>query len=207
MANSRKKCKQCGGYFPASEMIKVPAGTFCTMGHAVEFANDRRKTDAEKIKRKIDRHKETIRRRELLEFREKNKPISKLKAEAQSIFNKYVRARDSGLPCISCGRVMNGAGFYAKASDIDASHYRSRGAAPQLSFNLHNVHSACTVCNRQLSGNIVAYRSGLIKKIGEEKVLALESNNVTKKFDREYLERIKRIFRKKVRKIERKMLH
>lgn len=206
MANSRKKCKHCKQYFPIDGMIKVPAGTFCGMEHAIEFANEKRITDSERIKEKINNHHASVRRKELREFRESDKPITKLKSEAQSIFNKYVRLRDHGLPCISCGRVMNGSSFYAKASDIDASHYRSRGAAPQLSFNLHNVHSACTVCNRQLSGNIVSYRLGLIKKIGEEKVIALESNNLTRKFDRDYLARIKAIFSKKVKKIERKML-
>jgi len=46
---------------------------------------------------------------------------------------------------------------------------------------------------------------GLIKRIGIDKVEALEVNNGYKKFNREYCERVKKIFNKKTR-IKRKRL-
>ncbi|XOL94088.1 recombination protein NinG [Enterobacter hormaechei] len=62
---------------------------------------------------------------------------------------------DEGKECVSCGNPLIGKSNYLTGSAIDASHYRSRGAASHLKFNVFNVHSACTRCNRQLSGNAV----------------------------------------------------
>ena len=50
-----------------------------------------------------------------------------------------------------------------------------------------------------LSGNIVEYRKELVNRIGEARVIELENDNEPRKFDREYLERVKKIFRKRTR--------
>lgn len=85
---------------------------------------------------------------------------------------------------------------------MDCSHYRSVGAAPHLRFNLHNAAAACVKCNRYLGGNIAALRVGLIERIGLEKVEAVEADNNVRKFDIEYLKRVKRIFTKKANRVE-----
>lgn len=132
--------------------------------------------------------------KELLTFRKDNKKISEWIAEAQTVINTYVRVRDSGKPCISCGR------YHADDSgEWDAGHYRSRGAAPHLRFNLHNIRRQCKYCNRHLGGNYSEYRIRLVALAGEDYVNALETNNGYKKFTREYCERVKRIFAKKTR--------
>ncbi|PCP71175.1 hypothetical protein CQA25_20360, partial [Morganella morganii] len=83
-------------------------------------------------------------------------------------------------------------------------HYRSRGAAKHLRFNVFNVHSSCTRCNRQLSGNAVEYRIRLIQRIGIERVEAIESDNSTRRFSNEYLRRVKQIFARRARWYERR---
>ncbi|EDN0929345.1 hypothetical protein CW085_23575, partial [Salmonella enterica subsp. enterica serovar Senftenberg] len=93
---------------------------------------------------------------------------------------------------------------FLTGSAIDASHYRSRGAASHLKFNVFNVHSACTRCNRQLSGNAVEYRIRLIRRIGLERVERLESDNAPRRFDIPYLKRIKSIFTRKARALEKR---
>lgn len=85
---------------------------------------------------------------------------------------------------------------------MDCSHYRSVGAAAHLRFNLHNAAAACVKCNRHLSGNVAALRVGIIDRIGLGKIEAIEANNETRKFDIEYLKRIKRIFTKKANRIK-----
>jgi hypothetical protein len=116
--------------------------------------------------------------------------------EAQAAFNAYVRVRDKDDACISCGNyVLNdqiGGGW-------DCGHFRSRGSAPHLAFNLWNAHKQCVKCNRFLSGNVAEYRKGLIKKIGIEKVDFIESCQEFTEITSEYAQRIKRIFRKKKR--------
>lgn len=92
--------------------------------------------------------------------------------EAQASVNRYIRLRDAGKPCISCGRHHQG--------QYHAGHYRSVGACPELRFELNNIHAQCAPCNNHLSGNIVAYRQGLIQKIGVGMVEWLESSHAAK---------------------------
>lgn len=118
--------------------------------------------------------------------------------EAQAAWNKYVRLRDVGKPCCSCGAMPE----QKYGGTMDCSHYRSRGSAPHLKFHLHNAASACVKCNRFLGGNVAALRAGLIERLGLEKILAIESNNEPRKFDQAYLIRIKNIFTKKAKRVQ-----
>ena len=152
------------------------------------------------VRRKRERAKaeqERKERRELREAKEKIKPRSAYMKEAQAVINRYVRLRDARLGCISCNKPPTWNGQW------HASHFRSVGAAPHLRFNLWNIHKACSVCNNHLSGNIMAYRPALIEKIGEERVLQLESAQGRAGHDIEYLIRLKRVFSRKCRRIER----
>jgi len=132
--------------------------------------------------------------RDLSQRKEKLKTRSEWMSEAQSAFNTYIRVRD-GNNCISCGanshdRIGGG---------VDAGHYRSRGAAGHLRFNLLNCHSQCKKCNRYLSGNVADYRIGLVNKIGVQLVEKLEHDNSQRSFDIEYIKRVKAIFSKRAR--------
>lgn len=87
-----------------------------------------------------------------------------LKERAIRIFNKWIRQRDEGQGCISCGSF----------NDIQAGHYHSAGQNNHLRFNEFNVNSQCKRRNYYLSGNLIHYRANLIKKIGIEKVEELD---------------------------------
>lgn len=113
--------------------------------------------------------------------------------DAQISINKYARLRDHADNCISCNNV-NFTGRY------DAGHFLSRGAYPELRFNLWNIHKQCHWnCNIKRSGNQIAYRKRLIKKIGIERVEWLEGPHDPLKYTIEDLKRIKAIFHKKYR--------
>lgn len=58
-------------------------------------------------------------------------------------------------------------------------------------WNPDNIWLQCSACNVHKSGNIEAYRAGLVELIGEERVLALESNNETHRYTREELDGIR----------------
>lgn len=113
-----------------------------------------------------------------------------LKKKAQILFNKFIRTRDSGLTCISCG-----------ASVQQAGHFYSAGKFNALRFNEDNVHGQCIKCNYYEHGNLIKYRAGLIKKIGIERVERLDflaSNRSASKNDRFlYLEVIEKYGDKK----------
>jgi len=94
--------------------------------------------------------------------------------KAQTEFNRWIRERDKGLPCISCGRIHQG--------QIHAGHYKSVGAHPELRFNELNCHAQCSPCNNNLSGNIINYRINLLQKIGIDAVEWLEGPHLPQKY-------------------------
>lgn len=111
---------------------------------------------------------------EIKEWRERKKALSltsksysKLKSEAKSMVQKYCRLRDSNLPCISCGKT--------KTNQWDGGHYRKAEIYSGVIFDERNVNKQCSrPCNKDLHGNEVQYRIGLIAKIGLKEVEELE---------------------------------
>lgn len=132
------------------------------------------------------------------------KTIPQLKKEAQREFNRYIRARDraAGHPCISSGRPLDWSTAGITGSKVDAGHYRSTGSADHLRFHEDNCHAQSVAENRDKAGNAVAYRIGLIQRIGIARVEALECNNEVVKWTREMLREIRDTYRLKARALE-----
>lgn len=196
---SRRTCKICKTKFIAT----FDNVWWCCPEHGYEYSQfllAKKKADS-KRKRKEEAQQE---RRSLKVRKDALKSKSQWDKEAQAAFNRYIRIRDEGKPCVSCGNPLIDKSNYLTGSAIDASHYRSRGAASHLKFNVFNVHSACTRCNRQLSGNAVEYRIRLIERIGLGRVERLEADNGPLRFDIPYLQRIKSIFTRKARELEKR---
>jgi hypothetical protein len=108
--------------------------------------------------------------------------LPQLKKKVQRAVNKWIRKRDEDKPCISCGK---------HAEKKDAGHFVAQGSSSFLRYNLDNIHGQCYGCNRFKHGNLLEYRIGLIKRIGEDKVKYLEDNRHTlKKWTREELEEL-----------------
>jgi len=173
----RKRCRHCGKMWERKP-YDDPFRVWCSVDCAVEISRDKQ---------------ERARRKDLRQRRSALKTRSELAKEAQQAFNLYIRTRDFELPCISCKRPNDG------QHQRHASHYRSVGAASQLRYCTANVHASCQTCNRHLSGNILEYRINLIEKIGLEKVEEMENNNEVRKYDPEYLRRLKTIFARRAR--------
>lgn len=156
----------------------------CSPGCAIRLAKS--KTHARRNKQIRE---ETRKRKEAL------KTKSDYRREAQSAFNAYIRERDRNRGCISCGTTT--------AGQYHAGHYRTRKAAPQLAFDCLNVHKQCAQCNLYDSGNVSGFRLGLVAKLGEDRVLALEHNNASANHTTDYLKRLKAVFTKRTRHIKR----
>lgn len=196
---ARRKCKVCNEWFiPQYDNIR-----WCCPAHGAIYALELRakekiKAEAKRIKAQKEVEKEG--RKDRRERRLALKTKSQWRVEAQSAFNGYVRLRDAGKPCISCGRTPE----QKHGGTMDCGHYRSRGAAAHLAFNLHNTAGQCVFCNRNMSGAQKAFEQGLIERIGPEKVEALNNDNSTRRFDIPYLQRIKSIFTRKARALEKR---
>ena len=138
---------------------------------------------------KVQQAKDKKRRKENREAKARLKTRGDWLREAQIAFNAYIRARDNGDGCISCGRNTG--------CKMNAGHYRSVGACPELRFEEFNVHLQCEHCNSYLSGNAIEYRIRLIDKIGQEKVAWLEGPHDHKKYSIDDIKAIKAEYRKK----------
>ena len=118
---------------------------------------------------------------------------------AQIAFNAFIRARDAGKPCISCGKFLVA---HALGGGFDCGHYRSVGSAVHMRFVEDNAHGQCKYCNRHLSGNHVAYRAGLIERIGLRSVELIESDQTLRKYAKEGLIEIARHYNAEARKLK-----
>ena len=109
--------------------------------------------------------------------------------KAQGSFNAWIRARDKGLPCISCGKPDDG--------DVrHASHFKSRGANSFLRYHPMNVNASCVKCNVYNSGALDGYTLGIIEKHGIEALEYLNTAPRIKRYDISYLKRLDIVCRK-----------
>ena len=184
-----KKCsvKTCRASFVPRQSFQ----TWCSPDCAVVIARGKQEK-----KRKA---MATIERREIKVRKEKLKTRSDHMREAQQAFNEYIRTRDqaAGHFCISSGKPLDWSG-----NAVDAGHYRSVGSAPHLRFDERNCHAQSKQDNRFLSGNAVDYRIGLITRIGQQAVDALEADQSVRKYSVEQIKGIKTYYRAKTRELK-----
>lgn len=150
----------CNRFQPRSMMHKV-----CSPECSIVFTVEERKRLAAK---------------QIRERKEALKTKRDYVKEAQVAFNAFIRERDRDLPCICCGRTSEKQ--YLTGTNWDCGHYRSTGSAPHLRFDEDNAHRQLTFCNRDRAGNAVAYRIGLIARIGLLRVEALEADQTPRHY-------------------------
>ena len=115
---------------------------------------------------------------------------------AQIVFNTYIRLRDKGKPCISCDKPY-------REKDINASHFYSVGAYPNLRFNEDNVHNSCIRCNKDLHGNINEYTLRLPNRIGIERYNKLvEDRNKPLKLSFDEVKELIAIYKQKIKELK-----
>ena len=177
-----KKCIICKEPFiPRNTIIKV-----CDT-HAYQYA----KSLLKKREDKEWREKKKV-------LKEKLKTLSEYEKDAKETFQKWVRLRDKGLPCISCNN--------PNPKDWSGGHYFAAGQYSGFIFDERNCNAQCnTYCNRYLSGNLVNYRLGLIARYGKEFVEQLESEANSKrdyKYTKQELIDIKNKYSEKIKQLE-----
>jgi hypothetical protein len=180
----QKTCKGCGGKFRPSLSTQKACSVKCALDLAKQPAN-------QKVARKAIADRE---RREIQAQKQKLKSRSDYMREAQAAFNQWIRLRDEGLPCISCGRHHEG--------QYHAGHYRTVGANPELRFEPLNVHKQCAPCNNHKSGDIVNYRINLVHRIGADAVAFIEGPHQPRRYTIEDLKAIKAEYRAKIKQLK-----
>lgn len=186
-SNKPRKCAVCkSAYTPFQSMQKVCGSMPCMV------AAGQAKTLKDRAKREQEERAKTRVQKEALKTR------SQWMKEAQHAFNAYIRQRDSGRPCICCGRTET-AVTGLSSHGWDCGHYRSVGSAPHLRFHEDNAHRQLVLCNRYGAGRAVDYRIGLVKRLGIAAVESLENDNTVRKFSIDELKAIKATYKGKLK--------
>ena len=215
MANRRKKCKRCGEYRDAESGVQLPAGFFCSKEHAIEHGLEASRKRTERLLAKAVRAQAAEAKSAAKRDRERKmavKPLSYWMARAQTQFNKFIRARDIELPCVSCGatesEVESQQGWKVGGA-WDCGHYLSVGSHPELRFEQDNAARQCKSCNGG-SGNYSRknhqtakdYRAELIKRIGLERVEWLEGPHEPKRYTIEDLKELSKYYKAELKKLK-----
>lgn len=181
------KCCGCKGYFDKDTLINLNGSNFHSISCASEYGTKKsRKLKTKQIK--LEKKSDNKRKRE---FINNDKPFQLKKT--QTLFNKFIRLRDYGDDCISCGK---------PPKKKNAGHYRSRGSCPELRFNELNCHLQCEYCNTHLSANLSNYRINLIRKIGLVLVEQLEGPHEPKKYTLDDLKALQQHYKQRIQELE-----
>lgn len=174
-----KKCRVCKEPFKPFQTTQVVCGIKCARSHAQATIEKKTRKDAREEKQRLKTRSEWIK-------------------DCQIWVNRYIRVRDEGRGCISCPTKSNDNDLLT-GSRFDAGHYRSVGSSPSLRFYTLNIARQCVKCNRDLSGNTVSMRAGLVERYGKDKVEAIEAMQKPLKPDIEYCQRLIVLMRKKIK--------
>lgn len=206
MRKPRKRCKNpdCLEWFhPAFQnqtWCSPECGTVIALAKrekdrqsAIQAAERRRKDEAQQERRSLKVRKLAL------------KSPSYFMKQAQQAFNLFIRTRDNGKPCISCGET-NPADLHG--GQWDCGHFKTVGAHPELRFEELNAHRQCKSCNAGSSkyaakGATVAqqYEANLIVRIGQEAVDWLNGPHAAKNYRRDDFISIRDEYRKKAREL------
>lgn len=86
----------------------------------------------------------------------KRKTVAKLKQDLQKVFNTFIRKRDQGKPCITCGQIKT----------LQAGHFFAVSTHDGLRFDDDNVHGECASCNCFNESHLIYYNENLKERIG-----------------------------------------
>ena len=169
-----KKCKVCGAEYAPRSLAQVVCSVDCASTYTTL------------ARQKKERKNDTLRKLQL-------KSRVEWIRDAQQACNAYIRKRDESLPCVSCG--------CTNPRQWHAGHYRTTKAAPELRFHEDNIHKQCQPCNEHLSGNLIPYRSELIKRIGLAQVEWIEGPHQPAKWTIEELKEIIAYYKQKTKEL------
>ena len=125
---------------------------FCLTTEKGEQVMERATIKAQKPRKEME---------EAFKNKRKEHNLKNSKANTKNVVHSYVRERDKGKPCISCGANWK--------PDFQAGHFKKAELYETLRYNLDNIHGQCPRCNLFLDGNVQKYADNLPNRIGKER--------------------------------------
>lgn len=117
------------------------------------------------------------------------KPLHYWAKRAEKACNAFIRLRDAGDPCISCGTY--------DAPVWHAGHCYTVAARPDIRYHEDNIHLQCPSCNTYQGGMVGEYKKRVASKITQERLDALAYVNPAFKKTREYYQSIEAEYKAK----------
>lgn len=155
-----RKCVNCKERFKPQQNTQICCSPWC----AVEYVRNKKTKEKKELEKAFEAEKEKKGIRGALEVTKK-------------VVHSYVRERDKGKPCVSCGAPWN--------TDFQAGHHYKAETFTTLKFNLANIHGQCVRCNIFLEGNFDNYALLLPNRIGQDKYNELvRLANIDKQFSK-----------------------
>jgi hypothetical protein len=165
---SKRKCKQCKDY--SETFIKLPGGVFCTIDHAMEFANSKRDADrARQIAKAMSEHTKqakTDRAKHRADLkRVRRNPRAEALLAAQLLARVSAADDDGYCTCVTCDHV-------GKWNDgFDGGHFIAKGSSSYWSLDPRNIHPQCKPCNgngMKFGITPIAYTAWMTDNYGRE---------------------------------------
>lgn len=152
---------------------------------------------------KVERNtlKATKPRRDLQTYKDERKSestISNLLINVRYVCHNYIKERDKGKPCVSCGQPWH--------VDHQAGHWKKAETYSVLRFNEHNIHNQCKGCNLMKDGNVQMYGVEITRRITEEQKqeverIAAESKKGHHKWSKPELIEIREYYKRELEKL------
>lgn len=179
-----RKCLSCREWFkPDQEGV-----TTCSIPCAIEYGKVTAPKEAKKAQNRAKR-----------KLRNEHKPS--LKEDVQKIANRIGKLQNmlkGKNECVTCGR------FSSK--QMDGGHYLPTSTYSPIRYYTLQIRPQCVTCNRYNGGMPKEYRPYLIKELGLEKVLWLESHKgQIRQYSTAYLQRYKLVMGKRLRVLEKRL--
>lgn len=125
--------------------------------------------------------------------------LGHLLSNTKNTCHEYIRERDKGKDCISCG--------IPYLEDFQAGHFYKAELYSNLKYDEFNISGQCRQCNLRKEGNESGYRAGIIQRYGfdhlrylDEKAKAYKQNNF--EWDRTQLIEIRDYYKKKLKELK-----
>ena len=165
-------CKKC---YP-EWLLNTPAGNERLKKHTLKVTEPKRELQ-KAIKDKKDKTS-----------------LQYLKVNVQTWAHRFIKERDKGKPCVSCGQNWN--------SEHQAGHWKKASDYSTLKFWEFNIHNQCKGCNLMKDGNVQKYGDRILKRISKEQKetiekMCLEEKQISFKWDREELNLLRDYYKEK----------
>ena len=127
------------------------------------------------------------------------KSLGYLLTSTKNACHTFIKLRDKGKPCVSCGNPWN--------PDHQAGHWKKAELFSTIKFNENNIHNQCVGCNIHKDGNVQEYDLRVHLRIGEDgkqeiERLAAMDKKVDFSWDRIELEKTRKYYQAKTKELK-----